>query len=84
MRNILAVLAHILHEASFLGYDQQSLERERQKLDEALTESNEETSLPRDELREKLGLPPVIPDPEAEEYEQKSGCDQLRCAQSPE
>lgn len=71
-KNIYTVLAKILYETSFFGYNQESMESERKKLEESIkeVERGEYHSIGEfhKELREELGLdPPDPPDPETEE-----------------
>ena len=66
-KNIKAVLAQILFETSFFGYDQEGLP----DVIESLKQSEEDIKAGRtytmEEVREHLGLPPKEPDEEADE-----------------
>lgn len=74
MKNVDYVLAEILNEMSFFGYDQKAMEAEREKLLEADREIEEGKCYPAGEVFERLaakyGLERREPDPEAEEKEQ--------------
>ena len=67
--NICSVLAQILYEMSFFGYTQEDMEAERKKLEDSQTEIERGEYYTLEEVREHLGLPPKVPDPEAEALE---------------
>lgn len=72
-KNVNYVLAEILNEMSFFGYDQKAMEAEREKLREADREIEAGKCYPAEEVFERLaakyGLERREPDPEAEEKE---------------
>ena len=67
--NICIVLAQILYEMSFFGYTQADMEEERKKLEDSQAEVERGEYYTSEEVREHLGLPPKVPDPEAEALE---------------
>ena len=67
--NICSVLAQILYEMSFFGYTQEDMETERKKLEDSQVEIERGEYYTLEEVREHLGLPPKVPDPEAEALE---------------
>lgn len=70
-KNILVVLAQILHELSFFGYTQEEMEEEREKLEASLNECEEGKTHPIEELWGSIGPEKPEPDPEAEALEQE-------------
>ena len=57
MKNLPVVLAQILHEMSFFGYDQETMEKERKKLEEAEKEirENPNSGIPFEEVCKRFG-----------------------------
>lgn len=56
-KNLVVVLAQILYEMSFFGYDQETMEKERKKLEEAEKEirENPNSGIPFDEACKRFG-----------------------------
>lgn len=67
--NIEIVLAHILFETSFFGYNQENLPDVIETLKRSEEDIEEGPTYTMEEVREHLGLPPKEPDEEAEELE---------------
>lgn len=57
MKNLPVVLAQILHEMSFFGYDQETMEEERKKLEEAEKEirENPNSGIPFEDVCKRFG-----------------------------
>lgn len=68
-KNICIVLAQILYEMSFFGYTQEDMAVERKKLEDSQAEIERGECYTWEEVREHLGLPPKVPDLEAEALE---------------
>lgn len=68
--NLLEVVVSYLFEISFFGYEQEHLEKERQKLDRAIEESKDPTKcrsfISHEELFERFGIPEEEAYPEEE------------------
>lgn len=75
---IYSVISNILYEATFFGYTQQEIENERKKLDDALSEAQDEVergdTVTLDEFRKAHGLEPKHPDKDGEKLLQKITC----------
>lgn len=67
--NIEIVLAHILFETSFFGYDQEDLPDMIETLRRSEEDMKKGWTYTMEEMREHLGLPPMEPDEEAEALE---------------
>lgn len=72
-KNLYDVLADVLYEASFFGFEQERLEEEMQKLDESIKEVEEGNceSYTLEELREELGVEKEETDETADELQRK-------------
>ncbi|MBE6069889.1 MAG: hypothetical protein E7211_19675 [Clostridium lundense] len=66
-KNILTVLAQILFETSFFGYNQEGLSDVIESLKQSEEDINADRTYTMEEVREHLGLPPKEPDEEADE-----------------
>jgi len=68
-KNIISVLAQILFDTSFFGYDQEGLPDVLESLKRSDEDIEEGRTYTLEEVREHLGLPPEDPDEEADELE---------------
>lgn len=73
-KHIYGLLADVLHEASFFGFEQQHLDEEKRKLEEAIKECEEgnAVSYSMDEFREKWGLEKEEKDEVADKLRQQA------------